>query len=433
MPRPPKLPDNKQSARDIMKEFTERAYHTSYKDFFEKAIQILYGEDFIIKIDFSKRMMFSCQLCSKDMNGEVALVQHSQSGSHQKNLDKKMREGGHKELYKQDTKCRPHYTHNTLQSMLMTSQVKPVGLQMVEEYEKAHSSWSYYKCNLCGAHGKLEPIYKHIIGNRHTEKYIKSRVILRSSVITAREREFIRNFLVEKEGMSISTIKVYRDGSLYPIKWEKHNPSQATMKRKREAERDLPGTSQSPFASRPSCSSSPDESPEYSQEMDRKNSSMFHTQKNEFAENRPKEESSLPMFRNQFPPPPPSLTDTKAETSVDQQARTLLQTKEDITMQDQSTQKFDLEELMTQLNIIVKTSHLPEYDIHTTEDAKAALDIMFKISSALHFIGKKKIENSADQPQDHIDHLIYKKNLLSKIMGSIKLRMEAALLEKPGT
>lgn len=81
--------------------------------------------------------------------------------------------------------------------------------------------------------------------------------------------------------------------------------------------RDLPGTSQSPFASRPSCSSSPDESPEYSQEMDKKNSSMFHTQKNEFSENRPKEESSLPMFRNQFPPPPPSLTDTKAETSME--------------------------------------------------------------------------------------------------------------------
>lgn len=43
---------------------------------------------------------------------------------------------------------------------------------MIEEYEKGHSSWSYYKCNLCGAHGKLEPMYKHIIGNRHTEKYI---------------------------------------------------------------------------------------------------------------------------------------------------------------------------------------------------------------------------------------------------------------------
>ena len=43
---------------------------------------------------------------------------------------------------------------------------------MIEQYEKVAGSWSYYKCNLCAAHGKLDAIYKHIIGNRHTEKYI---------------------------------------------------------------------------------------------------------------------------------------------------------------------------------------------------------------------------------------------------------------------
>lgn len=437
MPRPIKLPDNKQSAREIMKDFSERAYHTTYKGFFEKAVQILYGEDFVIKTDLSKRMMFSCQLCSKDMNSEIALVQHSQSGSHQKNLDKKMREVFQDAVYMQDTKYhhrdRPHYNASRLQSMLMTSQVKPVGLQVVEEYEKEHSSWRYYKCNLCGAHGRLEAMYKHIIGNRHTEKYIRSRVSLRTSVLTTKERESIRKFLIDKEGMPISAIKIYRDGSLYPLKWERHNPSHAAVKRKQEAERELPGTSQSSFASRPSCSSSPDESPEYSQEMERKTSLVCQTQKNEFSEKRPKEESSLSMFQNKFPPPPPPLTDIKTETNGDQQARTSFKTKEDIIMQDQSTQKFDLEELMIQFNFIVKTSHLPEFDIHTTEDAKAALDMMFKISSALHFIAKKNIENSADQSQDHIDHLTHKKNLLSKIMGSIKLRMEAALLGKLGT
>ncbi|XP_045113275.1 uncharacterized protein LOC123505692 isoform X2 [Portunus trituberculatus] len=435
MPRSMKMPDSKQSAIEIMKDFTEKAYLTSYKDFFEKAVQILYGDEFIVKIDFSKRMLFSCQLCSKDMNNEVALIQHSHSGSHQKNLDRKFREVHKDSLYKQDIKFhrrdRPQYNPDTLQSMLMTSQVKPVGLQMVEVYEKMYHSWSYYKCNLCGAHGRLEAIYKHIIGNRHTEKYIKSRVILKTSFVTAKEREFIRDFLVKEEGIPVSAIKIYKDASLYPIKWERHNPSQAVMKKKQEAERELLGTSQSSFASRPSCSSSPDELPEYSQKIER-TSSMCHTQK-EYSENNPKEESSLSMFQNQFPPPPPPLTNIRPETSGDTQARTPLQTKEDIIKQDKSTQKNDLEELMVQLNFIVKTSYSPDFDIHTTEDAKAALEMMFRISSALHFIAKKNIENSTDLSQDLIDSLNHRKNLLSKIMGSIKLRMEAALLGKLGT
>lgn len=47
------------------------------------------------------------------------------------------------------------------------------GLQMVEEYEK-YPEHMYYKCNLCAAHGKLDAMYHHLIGNKHTERYIVS-------------------------------------------------------------------------------------------------------------------------------------------------------------------------------------------------------------------------------------------------------------------
>lgn len=49
------------------------------------------------------------------------------------------------------------------------------GLQMVEEYLRVAAP-SYYKCIMCGAHGKLEHMYYHIIGKKHTEKYIVSMV-----------------------------------------------------------------------------------------------------------------------------------------------------------------------------------------------------------------------------------------------------------------
>ena len=77
--------------------------------------------------------------------------------------------------------------------------------------------------------------------------------------------------------------------------------------------RELCGTAQPSFASRPSCSSSADELPEDSQETERKASSLFHTQKKDFSE----KESSLSMLQNQFPPPPPPLTGIRAETSTD--------------------------------------------------------------------------------------------------------------------
>lgn len=47
------------------------------------------------------------------------------------------------------------------------------GLQMVEQYENGRGL-TYFKCNLCAAHGKLDTMYHHLIGKKHTVKYIVS-------------------------------------------------------------------------------------------------------------------------------------------------------------------------------------------------------------------------------------------------------------------
>lgn len=54
---------------------------------------------------------------------------------------------------------------------------------------------------------------------------------------------------------------------------------------------------------------------------------------------------------------------------------------------------------------------LQDFDIETREDAKAALDMMFKISYALHFVTKMKIDNPHDKSKEYIANLEQKKSV----------------------
>jgi len=47
------------------------------------------------------------------------------------------------------------------------------GAHLVEEYRK-NKYEVYYKCNLCGMHGKKSDIYSHLNSKKHTERYIVS-------------------------------------------------------------------------------------------------------------------------------------------------------------------------------------------------------------------------------------------------------------------
>lgn len=412
---------------EVMKHFSDMAYMTIFKDTFDKATKILYGKEVAVNLDLSKRMMFSCYLCSKDMNAETALKQHTVSGTHQKNLDKKRR-AHQSHTSRHDVKYHhkdPSYGDpKSLRSMLLTSQVKPVGLQMIEEYQERPSGGKrYYKCILCGAHGKLDSIYWHTIGNRHTEKYIKSGVVLKTSLLDPKDREMVREFLLKKEKITVSAIKTYKDRSLFPKMWSDYSDSlRFTSQRKRETQWVSETTLATPSTSRKRPhSSSPDTS-----SWESPSSSSSKASRNEIQQSRPRETSPLCMFRNQSPPSPSA--DDKLKTMNLHQSPQC----RDVVKYDQSVQKFDLEELMIQFNFVVKTSHLPEFDIQTQEDVKAAIDMMFKISSALHFITKVKLENSQESSKEITGNLIHKKSLLSKIMGNIKLRMEAALLQSEG-
>ncbi|CAL4114480.1 unnamed protein product [Meganyctiphanes norvegica] len=163
------MPHDTESAKQAMKSFSELAYAVAYKEKFQAAVKLLYGSDFVITEDLSKRMQFACIICNREMNSENAMQEHYRSGPHQKNRDKRNRESGGAsaaiDAYK--------YSKDSLQFRLLTSQTNPIGLQMVEEYRNDRNN-SYYKCFLCGAHGKLSDMYNHIINKAHTEKYIKN-------------------------------------------------------------------------------------------------------------------------------------------------------------------------------------------------------------------------------------------------------------------
>ncbi|XP_066970578.1 uncharacterized protein [Macrobrachium rosenbergii] len=91
---------------------------------------------------------------------------------------------------------------------------------MVEEYINRRGN-QYYKCILCGAHGKIDIMYHHLIGKKHTEKYIRSCCVLGSSVLNPNEREALRKKLLQDEGVNVDAIKTIKGDEFYPFKWER--------------------------------------------------------------------------------------------------------------------------------------------------------------------------------------------------------------------
>ncbi|CAL4122371.1 unnamed protein product, partial [Meganyctiphanes norvegica] len=165
------MPHDNATAQEVMKLFNDKAYSRNLKPIFQEAIDILYRPDiFDVKEDNCARMLFSCKICNNDMNSHESLLQHHLSGKHQKNCDKKLQEEGIEICHSRVRSSRT-YPPGSLQDRLMNSQSNPIGLQMLEEYQNRGKS--YYKCILCGAHGRLDAMYKHVVGTKHTERYIK--------------------------------------------------------------------------------------------------------------------------------------------------------------------------------------------------------------------------------------------------------------------
>ncbi|XP_071531381.1 uncharacterized protein [Panulirus ornatus] len=462
-----KKPIDNVSAQEVMKKFPDMAYSPHCQDIFLEAVSILYGPGFVIRPDPSGHMQFCCQICNRDMNSESAVAEHCRSGTHQKNADRKLQDRGEQSYHS----IYSRYDPDSLQFKLLSSHVKPLGLQMVEGYDKG-KGYTYYKCNLCGAHGKLDTMYLHLIGKRHTEKYIKSACVLQNSVITSDELEDIRHELFKIEGINCQAIKIIRGREYYPEKWEEEGYVSTKLHRKFKEEARSSSNSPSPGPSRStsgsshqtglvSCKRSPDQTHVSSSKRPLKHSPILSLKKS--PNHLPKlfddpwgttsrEKSPLARYRNKSPPHlhassddtlQPSLTSSPHVPSLPPPPTSppplppplpplppLPPPSPPSQLVDnrcQGVQKFDLEELMIQLNFIVKTNSMADSDIRNHQDAKLAIDLMFKISDALSTITRMLLDDDVKYTsQEGITKLKNQKTVLSKIMGYVKYRMEEA-------
>ncbi|XP_076043795.1 uncharacterized protein LOC143026895 [Oratosquilla oratoria] len=205
---------DKDSAIELMKKFSDLAYNTSCLTQIETAIQILYGKEFRVITDMAKRMQFQCKICNQEMNSHGAVADHFRSGKHQKNLDKLRLDSP----APSSSSKYNDYSPTSIQYKFLKNG-RAVGLQFLEEFWKG-SRRVYYRCILCGAHGKIDAMYNHMVGARHVEKYIKTTCSLKYPALTANEREGIRKKIIDEEGINVNAIAIYDDPALYPSKWE---------------------------------------------------------------------------------------------------------------------------------------------------------------------------------------------------------------------
>ncbi|XP_076043796.1 uncharacterized protein LOC143026896 [Oratosquilla oratoria] len=162
----------------------------------------------------AKRMQFQCKICNQEMNSHGAVADHFRSGKHQKNLDKLRLDSP----APSSSSKYNDYSPTSIQYKFLKNG-RAVGLQFLEEFWKG-SRRVYYRCILCGAHGKIDAMYNHMVGARHVEKYIKTTCSLKYPALTANEREGIRKKIIDEEGINVNAIAIYDDPALYPSKWE---------------------------------------------------------------------------------------------------------------------------------------------------------------------------------------------------------------------
>lgn len=407
------MPHDKDSANNVMKFFHDKSYSRNLKPIFQEAVDILYRPDiFDVKEDNCGRMLFACKLCNSEMNAHESLLQHHLSGKHQKNCDKKAQEEGIV-VYKTNNRGSSMHPPGSLQDRLMSVSGKPIiGLQMLEEYQNRGKS--YYRCILCTAHGKLDTMYKHVTGTRHTEKYLKVSLELENSILSPKERDTLSSHIVEKYGINVDYIKIIRDSQFYPYKWEAKRKAQAQKnERKRLAEKRSP-SEYSRYSPEPEHKTRRHRSPSPSDRHNSRERSSLSpqpsTSRSRYSESPPrsshrnKSPSSrggprtppLPVCRGRVrtPPPPPGCRNTE-------------------------TQKVDLDELMVQLNFLVKSQNMADSDIRTEDDLDLALRIMWNIALGLFFITKNQMENE-DSSQSSQRASKEQNQLMQKILGHMK-------------
>ncbi|ROT75187.1 hypothetical protein C7M84_006271 [Penaeus vannamei] len=183
---------NKSQAIELLGSFQHFCYRKNKIDDFRRAAKTIYGQEWDVELDSGQRMQFFCTICNKIMNHVKSMCDHNRSGSHLKNIC----------TYKPRGVARKYLN---LRDMLESTNAKAIGLQMVEEFYVPGKL--YYKCILCGYHEKMEAMYNHVVGTEHTDKYIKMRVDCGTHIMSLKQREDLRTFIVNEEGIRITDIR----------------------------------------------------------------------------------------------------------------------------------------------------------------------------------------------------------------------------------
>ncbi|XP_042862674.1 uncharacterized protein LOC122247458 [Penaeus japonicus] len=377
------FPNDLTTAKDILAEFPSMAYDLEHLEKFQSAVKMIYGAEYVIQEDLTGRMAFFCKMCNKPMNNETALAEHNRSSFHYRNLDKKKHDAEECKFANSS-----NFPSTSLQFKLATSVLKPLGIQMIEEYTKDVGP-SYYKCILCAAHGKIDPMYHHVVGKKHTEKYIRWRCFLEDSVLTPEKRETMRLKVFSEEGVDCTLIKVIKGKDYFPYKW----------------------VAQGKPASRPKAETFPKTKVGTSPELKA-------SPETEGTASPPQEVKK----ERASPPESPGLESCSSDTEQEES-----QPSTDV--REVSSQKFDLEDLMSYLVFVIGTHTMPEAELKTLEDVRMAMQLIFKISVALHNIPRTQLTNgSCKTPRERLI-LEEHKNRLEKIMGKIIFFIEPSLKE----
>ncbi|XP_037796320.1 uncharacterized protein LOC119591637 [Penaeus monodon] len=192
-----------EEAIEVLGSFEKFSHSKSKIQDFRKAAKTVYGQEWDVELDSGQRMQFICIVCNKIMNHVKSMSDHSQSGIHLKNICPYNPVLARKYL--------------NLRDMLESTKAKAIGLQMVEEFHVPGKL--YYKCILCGNHGKMQVMYDHVVGREHMNKYMKMRGDCRGHFMSANEQEALCNHIINTEGTHIAEIKKIKGSKYFPYRW----------------------------------------------------------------------------------------------------------------------------------------------------------------------------------------------------------------------
>ena len=162
---------------------------------------------------------FYCKICHVDCNSDVMLENHVNGTKHKKKLKQLGNEDPDQVLPANSKDIKNVPKHVSLEHKLMTvrdSNEPVIGLQMIEEVVRASSMENFeprYRCTLCLVTSEVDPMYQHIIGQKHQKKYLTT--VLRKNCETKEDVKYYAQEVDRKERRNSNTIYKIVDDAEY--------------------------------------------------------------------------------------------------------------------------------------------------------------------------------------------------------------------------